>query len=376
MIRSRRTAAAVVLVAVATLRAPGASAAPDVLPRGSVAVPAGVSAVLVEGATGQPLLRVDAERRRPVASTIKLVTALVAADALAPGSVVQPGGEVAAVGGASAGVRPGEPWEADDLLAALLLRSGNDAAVALATAVAGDEAAFVTRMEQRLADLGIEARLASASGLDEGDALSATELAVVARAVLAEPRLATTAARREVLTADGRLLENRNRLLGLLDGATGLKTGFTSAAGWSLVASAERDGRTLVAVVLGAADDAERLRLAAALLEAGFAGTAPRTSAASLTVRTGRGDVVLRADAGTLTVPTGERPRARWPVAIDPAAPPARVGVHVGEVEVAVADVVVSDGRDGAAGASGLGTAAATGVYAALRAAGASGLLG
>ena len=376
---ARAPGRAVALAAAALILAappPAADAAPDVLPRGAVAVPTGVSALLVEGSSGQVLLAVDADRRRPVASTIKLVTALVAAEALPVGSVVVPGDEVRGVGGASAGLRPGEAWDADDLLAALLLRSGNDAAVALATAVAGDEAAFVDRMEQRLRALGIEADLASASGLEEGDALSAAELAVVARAVLAEPRLAGTAALREVATDDGRILENRNRLLTQLDGATGLKTGFTSAAGWSLVGSAEREGRALVAVVLGAADDAQRLRLAAALLEAGFTSTAIAPTATELTVRTGRGDVILRADAGTLTVGVGERPRADWPLAVDPAAPPARVAVLVAGGEVAVADVVVADGRRGAAGRSGLGAAAASGVYAALRAAGGAGLLG
>lgn len=376
--RGRRPAAvlAALVVAVALVPVPRAEAAPEVLPAASVGVPAGVSVLLVEGATGQRLLGVDADRRRPVASTIKLVTALVATEALAPGSVVVPGPEVLDVGGASAGLRPGTAWDVDDLLAALLLRSGNDAAVALATAVAGDEGAFVTRMEERLAALGIDVELASASGLAEGDALSAAELAVVARAALAEPRVAGPAGSREVVTTAGAVLENRNRLVTLLDGATGLKTGFTSAAGWSLVASADRDGRALVAVVLGAADDAQRIALASDLLERGFAATVPAPTAGRLTLRTGRGEVVLSADAGTLTVPTGERPRLGWPATLDPAVPPASVAVLVGGAELARADVAVEDARRGGTGASGLGAAAATGAYAALRAAGAAGLLG
>jgi D-alanyl-D-alanine carboxypeptidase (penicillin-binding protein 5/6) len=366
----------VLLVATPVLGAPVAGAEPGILPPGTVAVPSGVSVLLVEAGSGQAILAVDAERRRPVASTIKLVTALVVADALASDAIVVPGDEVRGVGGASAGLRPGEPWVTDDLLAALLLRSGNDAAVALAAAVAGDQAAFVTRMEERLAGLGIVAELASPSGLEVGDALSAAELAVVARAVLAEPRLAGTAASREVVTADGRVLENRNRLLTQLDGATGLKTGFTSAAGWSLVASAERDGRALVAVVLGAADDAERTRVAAELLEAGFARTARVPAVGTLALRTGRGDVVLRVDAGTLTVLAGARPRAAWPAALDPSSPPARVAMAIDGTGVAEGEVLVDDRRTGTAGASGLGAAAATGAYAALRAAGAAGLLG
>ena len=378
--RGRGAAAVAAVLAIAlsgsVLGPAAARAAPDVLPSDAVPVPPGVSVLLVEGASGQHLLARDAERRRPVASTIKLVTALVAAEALPSGTRIVPGPEVRDVGGASAGLRPGVAWEADDLLAALLLRSGNDAAVAIATAVAGSEDAFVARMEERLRGLGIEADLATASGLDVGDALSAAELAVVGRALLAEPRLAGTAARREVVTADGLVLENRNSLLTRLDGATGLKTGFTSAAGWTLVASAERAGRVLLAVVLGAGDDEERLRLAAALLEAGFDGSERAPTATALTVRTGRGDVVLRVDAGPVTVAAGERPRAAWPVPIDPDVPPASVAILAADVEAGRADVVVADGRRGGAGGAGLGSAAASGAYAALRAAGAAGLLG
>lgn len=362
-------------MAVLLLASPVA-AAPEVLDASRLGVPAGVSAVLVEGRTGQRLAATDADARRPVASTIKLVTGLVATAALPSGTRVVPGEEVLGVGGASAGLVPGEAWLVDDLIAALLLRSGNDAAVALATAVAGGEAAFVSRMEARLADLGIEAELASASGLDAGDRLSAGELATVARAVLAEPRLAGPAARRSVVLGDGTVLENRNLLLGRVDGATGLKTGFTSAAGWSLVGTAERDGRTLVVVVLGAADEAQRLALVGRLLEHGFAATRVVGTASSVELRTGRGTVSLAADAGPLTVPTAQVPRAAWPVALDPDAPPTRVTVLVEDREAATATVTRTDGRRDAAGTAGLGAAAASGAYAALRAAGAAGLLG
>lgn len=362
--------------AVLPLLAPPALAAPEVLDAARLGVPDGVSAVLVEGATGQRLAAADADARRPVASTIKLVTGLVVVDALPVGTVVTPGPEVDAVGGASAGLVAGRDVVVEDLLAGLLLRSGNDAAVALAVAVAGDEAAFVRRMEARLAELGIEATLASASGLDAGDRLSAAELATVAGAVLAEPRLAGPAGAGRVALADGTVVENRNLLLGRLTGATGLKTGFTSAAGWALVGTAERDGRVLIAVVLGAAGEAERLALTERLLEHGFTATRVVGTASELRLRTGRGTVVLAADAGPLTVPVGTAPRPGWPASPDPDAPPRRVGVVVGTREAAVAEVVVTDGRRDGPGSSGLGAAAASGAYAALRAAGAAGLLG
>lgn len=376
-----RSSIAALVVVVLVMPSAHAAAAPEVLDPSSVRIPAGVSALLVEGATGQPLLAVDAGRRRPVASTIKLLTALVAAESLPPGTTVVPGSEVLGVEGASAGLRPGVAQDVDELLAALLLRSGNDVAVALATAVAGDEAAFVALMQERLARLGIDADLASASGLDAGDALTAAELATVARAFLDTPRLAGPASRRTIVLADGTALENRNRLLSVLDGATGLKTGFTSAAGWSLVGSAERDGRTLVAVVLGAADDATRVALAADLLDAGFDLTVPAPSEEVRTIRTGRGAIELRVDVGSLTVPVGTGPRAAWPSPLDPDAPPVEVPMVVGgggdaATPLTVAPVIVIDHRTGGPGGAGLGVAAASGTYAALRAGLAAGLLG
>lgn len=371
-----RVAAALVAAVVVLGGSVPASAAPEPTDARRLGVPEGVSAVLVEASTGQVLAAADATRRRPVASTIKLVTALVAADALPPGARVAVGDEVRGVGGASAGLRPGDELDGDDLLALLLLRSGNDAAVVLATAVAGDEDAFVTRMEERLAGLGIRAELASASGLDAGDRLSAEELATVGRAVLAEPRLAGPAAARELTTSDGQVLANRNLLLGALAGATGLKTGYTEAAGWSLVGSAERDGRGLVAVVLGAASDAERVALAARLLEHGYAGTVVRSTGGLLTLRTGRGSVELRAEAGVLTVPAAAELRLGWPADLDPDAVPSVVELLVDGAPVGTATVTRTDGRAGTAGGAGLGAAAVSGAYAALRAAGAAGLLG
>ncbi len=374
---ARRRSLVPLLVALLALGATvPAVAAPEPRDARTLGVPVGVSAVLVEAASGQVLAAHDADRRRPVASTVKLVTALVAADALPPGTLVVPGEEVLGIEGASAGLRPGEPLTADELLVALLLRSGNDAAAALAVAAAGSEAAFVTSMEARLAALGIEVDLASASGLSEDDRLSALELAVVARAVLGVPRLAGPAAAPQLVAADGSVVENRNGLLGVLDGATGLKTGYTAAAGWSLVGSAERDGRTLVAVVLGAVDDAQRIALAAGLLTHGFDATTVLAPRGEVVLRTGRGEVLLRAVAAPLTVPVGSEARPAWPIALDPDAPPGSIPVALDDRPVAVATVTVEDARTGRAGSAGLGAAAATGVYAALRASGSAGLLG
>lgn len=336
-------------------------------PARTLGVPSRVSVALVEATTGQVLVAQDADVRRPVASAIKLLTALVVVDALPEGSLVTVGEEVRGIEGSSYGLRPGDRRTVEDLLVGLLLRSGNDVAVALAAAVAGGEAAFVDLMSARLAALGIEARPASASGLEEEDALSAVELATVARAALAEPRIRDVVGRTVVTLPNGLEVENRNAYLLDDPSATGLKTGFTNAAGFTLAASAERDGRTLLAVVLGAADDTERRGITRRLLDHGYDATAPFRVETSLGLRTVAGPVELRVDLGSLTVPIDRPVRIAWPEGVRPSDATVTASVVVGEAPVGEVLAERSDARVDAAGATPLGRALADGVYAALR---------
>jgi len=309
-------------------------------------------------------------------------------DALPAGSLVAVGEEVLGVTGSSFGLRPGEVWSIEDLLVGLLLRSGNDVAVTLAHAVAGSEAAFVPLMERRLAELGIEdARLGSATGLELDDALSALELGVVARAALAEPRIGDVVGRTSVVvTGDGREVENRNLLVGRFDGATGLKTGFTDAAGYTLAASARRDGRELIAVVLGTEGEEQRLRIAAALLDHGFERTDVVDVGSSIVLRTGLGPVQRHVAAQRVTVPSGVPASVRWPATDRPDAALATVELQVGREVVGLLPVTTVDARSapvtsavsGAApapGGPGLGAALVDGAYAGLRAASLAGAL-
>ena len=360
-----RTAMAQTVVGTGPTSSPTGPAIPATAGR-EVGVPSGLSVALVEATTGQVLVAQDADVRRPIASAIKLLTALVVVDALPPGSVVTVGEEVRGVGGASYGLRPGDVRDVDDLLAGLLLRSGNDVAVALAVAVAGSEEAFVGRMAARLADLGIDARPASASGLEEGDALSALELASVARASLDEPRIMGLVGRPTFAVPGGPELVNRNAFLLDDPTATGLKTGFTNAAGFTLAASAERDGRTLVAVVLGARDDAERRTAARRLLEHGFASTVPTRPVATLGLRTSGGPVAFRADLGTVTLGVDDGPRFDWPLTLRPSDGDVQVGVLIDDASAGVVTAERLDGRT-VDERTDLGRALVDGVYAALR---------
>lgn len=230
--------------------------------------------VLVDALTGQVLAARGAEQPRVVASTVKLLTILTALETLDGDDVVVVH-EAAAIGGAGASVDPGERWEVVDLLDAILVRSGNDAATALAAATTdGDLDAFVDRMREVADRLGVseDAVIQDPTGLDDTNRLSATDLALIARAALADDRVVSAARQADVELPDGGPTENRNLLVGSYEGATGLKTGFTTEAGYCLVATAERDERSLVAVVLGAREDPARFEEAAALLDLGFEG--------------------------------------------------------------------------------------------------------
>jgi len=358
--------------------APAASASTPATPFGpppldatTLGVAAPVSAVLIEVATGQVLVARDAALRRPVASVLKLVTALAVVEALPVGSLVTVGEEVRGIEGASYGLRPGDVRSVEELLGGLLLRSGNDVAVALAVAIDGSEDAFTARMADLLARLGIEARPATASGLDIADAMSASDLAVVARAALSEPRIRDLVAVPVLVLSDGTTLENRNLFLSDVPGASGLKTGFTNAAGFTLAASAARDGRELVAVVLGAEDDRSRRDIAARLIEHGFTTTSPTTLRRSVTLRTASGPVRIATADTVVTLADGSVASAVWPATLRPDDTPTTIEVRVAAPggTAAKAGQLAAERIDGrrAPEAPSLGRALADGVYAALR---------
>ena len=336
-----------------------------------------VSLLLVEVASGQILVAQDDQRRRPVASAIKLLTALTVVDLVPADTLITVGEEIRNVEGANFGLRVGEVWSVEDLLVALLLRSGNEVAMTLAAAAAGDESRFVGEMGRVLIDLGVAgATIESASGLSPRDELSAQELALVARAALREPRIAGVLGRTSTTIAQGAIpVENRNLLVGRYAGATGLKTGFTSAAGFTLAASASREGRDLVAIVLGATSEEERLRLSAALLDHGFDRTERRQVRGTLELRSGTGPVQFVAGGTTITTDRSSVIDLAWPASLRPDDDLVVVGLRIDGQDVGTVPVVRADARVPARG-SNLGTALAEGIYTSLRAAGLAGALG
>lgn len=218
-----------------------------------------LSAVIYEPESGRVLFEKDGHTARPMASTTKLMTALVAGEALEPERSVQiPAGTVP-VEGTQVGLSVGETVTVRDLLAALLLSSGNDAANALALLTAGSFEEFAVRMNETAARLGMaDSHFVTPSGLDaEGHGASAADMARLGAAVLKVPLLAELCcSRTAAVTLGGRhcTLSNHNKLLKLYDGCIGLKTGFTKKSGRCLVSAVERNGITLVVATLNGGD--------------------------------------------------------------------------------------------------------------------------
>ncbi len=221
------------------------------------------SAILMDGRTASVLYAKEPHRSVPVASTTKLMTALVVQDLLDLDTVIEVTASDTAIIGSDIQLRPGEKITARHLLAGLLIASGNDAALALARFSAGSIESFVDRMNQKAAGYGLrDTRFADPAGLDDTGYSSAFDLAILARAALADPVIAEFVRMPQltITSLDGRIrheLQNSNRLVGefAYPGAIGLKTGFTPEAGHCLVAAAERNGHLLISVVLHTDED-------------------------------------------------------------------------------------------------------------------------
>lgn len=210
-------------------------------------------------ASGRVLYAKNAHQKRAPASLTKVMTALVALEQGGLNAVVTVSDRAARAGGSSLWLEPGESLTLRDLVYGLLLRSGNDAAEAIAEHVAGTVDDFVLLMNRRAAALGaLDTHFRNPHGLpDLGHLTTAADLAVIARAAMLRPDFREiVATRQRVIPWEGRpwdrMLSNENRFLSLYPGADGVKTGWTREAGRCLIASASRDGWRLVAVLLDA----------------------------------------------------------------------------------------------------------------------------
>lgn len=234
--------------------------------------------IVVDADTGRVIEDYDALRPWYPASTTKLVTLYVTLEAIRAGEISLDSEIVYSANAANQpaskmGFRPGTILTLDNALKMMMVKSANDVAVAIAEGVGGSVAGFANRMNAAARKLAMtRSHFVNPNGLpDENNFSSARDMALVARALLTEFRDYDSFLKLHAIKIGGKVLKNYNKLLQRYPGATGMKTGFICASGYNLVASARRDGREVIAVVLGQTGGKVRNERAAKLLDDGFA---------------------------------------------------------------------------------------------------------
>lgn len=328
------------------------------------------SALLMDARTGHVLYSLAPDIRRPPASTTKMLTALLVSEALSPDTRVQISRRASVErSGAAIGMEVGERWTAGELMRAMLMHSANDAAVALAEAVAGSVEEFAERMNARARALGARnSNFVTPHGRHNPQHYStARDLALIGRESLRAPWIAkivssqTWKLRGKLYRGRRRtrLVINTNSLLWRYPGADGIKTGWILESGPCLVASATRGGWQLIAVVMNTRTQGQSFRDAAALLDYGF-GAFTRVRAASrgesvgtVRIRNSRWPLVVTAAEDAIVVAPRNSPVSRNIQLTKSRAPIARGevvgalvltsgGVEVGRVPVVAAEAIPS----------------------------------
>lgn len=276
-------------------------------------------AIVLDGTTGRVLFEKDADSRSLIASTTKIMTALVVCEQCNVLDRMRIPKEAVGIEGSSMYLQEGEILTIQELLYGLMLHSGNDAAVALAIYCGGTVEGFAELMNDKARSLGMTGtHFENPNGLDSPQHYStARDLAVLAAHAMENPVFYKTVSTKTV-TVGNRYLRNHNKLLWLVEGADGVKTGYTKAAGRILVSSATRQGRRLIAVTIHAPGDWQDHKL---LLEQGFSSYQVQnlvqkgTCLGSVTLIGGMaGEVeILANDDFSYAVASGEKPQIELP---------------------------------------------------------------
>ena len=238
------------------------------------------SAILMEASTGTVLYEQNADEHLPIASVTKIMTMLLIMEQIDSGALsfddmVTVSENAMSYGGSTMFLEAGEALSVHDMMKGIAVASANDGCVAMAEHIAGSESAFVEMMNKRAGELGMmDTVFLNTNGLDEdGQYSSARDVAIMSKELIKHEKVFEYTKIWTDSLRDGKFeLANTNRLVRFYNGATGLKTGSTSKAGCCLSATAQRDGMSLIAVVLGAPDTKTRFASATALLNHGFSG--------------------------------------------------------------------------------------------------------
>jgi serine-type D-Ala-D-Ala carboxypeptidase (penicillin-binding protein 5/6) len=335
----RRTLALAAAIVAAAAAPAGAAESPP-------AVPGARAAIVVDARDGAVMFGKHPDAERSIASTTKLMTALLALEQAKPSDVFTAPAYNAMPAESRINLREGEQMTVHDLLEALLLESANDAAETLAEGISGSREAFVEEMNARAAELGLEhTSYANPVGLDEtGNHSSARDLANLARVLLRRPRFARIVDMPEAELESGarpRVVDNRNDLISAYPWVSGVKTGYTANAGNVLVGAADGPGGArVISVVLGEPTESARNSETLALLRWGLTRFQrvrvldPRrmVAQADIEYRDGIARLVPRRGA-VLTIRQGQRVRRRSN-APDELEGPLGAGARVGTVTV------------------------------------------
>lgn len=240
------------------------------------------SAIVIEASTGMTLVATDDNVRRPPASMLKMMTELIVLEHIAEGELalddpVKVSAKSSQMGGSQVYLKHGEEFTVEELMMALAIHSANDAAVALAEHVAGSTDAFVDLMNIKARDLGMtNTEFHTVHGLPPGwqqssDLTTARDMAILARELVKHPRALEWASTKTAPFRDGKFtLYNPNKLVGHYRGLDGLKTGYTTPAGFCVTATATQKGIRLISVVMGCPTDQGRATETTRLLTYGF----------------------------------------------------------------------------------------------------------
>lgn len=313
------------------------------------------SAVLMDMASGTVLFEQNSHEALPIASVTKVMTLLLVMEAIDGGNIalsdtVTASARAASMGGSQIWLEENEQMTVEELLKAAVIVSANDACAALAEHISGTIEAFVAQMNERAAQLGASnTHFVDCSGLDDTGVSSAHDLALMSRELMMKhPTIQNyTTVWMDSLRGGQSELVNTNRLVRFYNGATGLKTGTTAAAGCCLAATARRDGLPLCAVVLGAPSSNDRFTGARNLLDYGFASYALYTppveslSCDPIRVLHGTAQEVAITPPEVAGIPVEKAQVSKIEVRLDVAEDleaPVEAGQTVGEVIVLAAD--------------------------------------
>ena len=322
---------------------------------------AGKSAVLMDVATGRILYEKNAHEALAPASVTKVMTMLLIMEALDCGKIrwedtVTASETAAAKGGSQIYLKVGETMSVADMVKSIAVSSANDCACAMAEHLAGSEEAFVGMMNQRAAELGMkDTQFVNCTGLDDSEEAknhrtSAHDIALMSRELLGKhPDIKKYTTIWMDTVRDGTFgLSNTNKLIRFYSGATGLKTGFTSGAGYCLSASAQREELELIAVVMGCETSQERFSACKSMLDYGFANYAlvvPASESGTVPVKLGDSVQItaVPAEEVRLLVEKGKKQQVQTQIILDESVTaPVSQGQKLGTMTVRMGEQILA----------------------------------